>query len=291
MQRNIPGATEGTSARPGQGRADRLTRRWWFITLFIFLNFLPPYLSKVPDSFDHSQMDRLMGDLLSNALLISLSSALWTVFDVIPVLLVILILCTGNRLSRLFSVYVAVNYAFIAVLQGVSITEEYGVGVVTCNLMWMLTISGFWFWEASAGLNRLTLRARPLWRYWVAPLAVFAFWVPFAPSGPDRALQLTPLLFTKVHPGLQFCLTTPLYLAILTLSYPRVNFAVLRITALVGVIIGFWNMLIHFIFAFDLFNGLLHVPLLSISTYALLLSFRERRSRVPPNVRHRREEI
>ena len=63
--------------------------------------------------------------------------------------------------------------------------------------------------------------------------------------------------------GLAFCLMTPVYLAILILYYPKVNIATLRVTSLVGAIIGFYNMLTNFIMFPTLlwWNGVLHVPL------------------------------
>ena len=70
---------------------------------------------------------------------------------------------------------------------------------------------------------------------------------------------------------------TPVYLAILILYYPRVNIVTLRITSLLGVIIGFWNLLVSFVIHPDIlwWFGVLHLPLVFISIYALILSFRK----------------
>ena len=70
---------------------------------------------------------------------------------------------------------------------------------------------------------------------------------------------------------------TPVYLGILTLYYPRVNMVTLRITSLLGVIIGFWNVLVSFLLNFDIlwWFGVLHLPLVFISIYALILSFKK----------------
>jgi len=69
---------------------------------------------------------------------------------------------------------------------------------------------------------------------------------------------------------------TPVYLAVLTLCHPKVNLATLRVTSLIGIIIGLYNMLVNFGFDPSMlwWNGVLHIPLLSISIYAFALSFR-----------------
>jgi hypothetical protein len=68
---------------------------------------------------------------------------------------------------------------------------------------------------------------------------------------------------------------TPVYLGILTLYYPKVNVVTLRLTGLLGIIIGFWNMMVNFLIMPDLWwNGVLHLPLLFISIYAFVLSLR-----------------
>jgi hypothetical protein len=82
------------------------------------------------------------------------------------------------------------------------------------------------------------------------------------------------LLFTNAA-GLAFCMMAPVYLAILTLYYPKVNIAILRVTSLLGIIIGFWNMLVNFVINLDFlwWNGVLHLPLVFISICAFILSF------------------
>jgi len=73
---------------------------------------------------------------------------------------------------------------------------------------------------------------------------------------------------------------TPAYLAILTLYYPKVNIATLRVTSLVGTIIGFYNMMTNFLIDPGKlwWNGVLHIPLVVISIYALVLSLKSKKS-------------
>jgi hypothetical protein len=106
-------------------------------------------------------------------------------------------------------------------------------------------------------------------------LAFLAFWFPLNPESMKPDFNPSYIFTNSV--GLAFCNMTPVYLAILTLYYPRINMVTLRITSLLGVIIGFFNLLVNFLIDPDVlwWFGVLHLPLVFISIYALILSFRK----------------
>ena len=89
--------------------------------------------------------------------------------------------------------------------------------------------------------------------------------------------DFNPIWIIANEAGLAFCMMTPVYLAILIIYYPDVNIATLRITSIVGVIIGFYNFLLNFIWYYEslFWNGVFHIPLIVISIYALILSYRD----------------
>jgi Na+(H+)/acetate symporter ActP len=136
-----------------------------------------------------------------------------------------------------------------------------------------LIVAGFWAWEAVVLKNDYTFRKLPIWRYWVVPLAVLAFWYPSSKGRPD----FNPVNLITSGSGLAFCLMTPVYLTLLSLYWPRVNMPAMRVTSLVGLIIGLYNMYVNFgINPGRLWwNGVLHIPLLSISVYGLILSLKK----------------
>ena len=70
--------------------------------------------------------------------------------------------------------------------------------------------------------------------------------------------------------GLTFCFTTPVFLFLLVLFYPKVNAFAYRITAFNGLLYGLFNMT-HFFNPQLRWMGILHLPLLVISLCALLL--------------------
>jgi hypothetical protein len=257
-----------------QRTLDLITRKWWFVAVFILLDLLlPPIATK---GYDSSKMGEIIPYLILHSLLTSDSlSLLYPIFKILPIILVFALIFSGNRFSRIFSFYVGINYILFAVLQYISITDKYGFAVVSGNFILTLVVAFLWFWEFVVNRNDFTPRKINLIRFWVIPLAFLAFWFPlnFESMKPDFNLSY---IFTNPV-GLAFCNMTPVYLAILTLYYPRVNISTLRITSLLGVILGCFNVLVNFFINPDVlwWFGVLHLPLLIISIYALILSFRK----------------
>jgi hypothetical protein len=256
-----------------QRHLESITRKWWFFLLLILVNiFLPPYASK---GFEWSEIGLITGAILSNALVYDYIT-LYPIFKIVPIVLIASILFLRNRVTRLFSLYAAITYVLFAFLQSIAVTEKYGLGVITINVIMFCFVAFLWFWEAIAQKNDFTSQERSVWKYWVIPLAVLAFWYPL--NLDTMMPDFNPFYLLTNVAGLAFCLMTPAYLAILTLYYPNVNIATLRVTSLVGAIIGFYNMLTNFIMFPTLlwWNGILHIPLMTISVYGLILSLKKR---------------
>ena len=100
--------------------------------------------------------------------------------------------------------------------------------------------------------------------------ALFAYLCPFTSNG---EMDWNLLHFFTRNTATAFCLTTPLFLTILTLNLPKVNIVTYRITAIIGVIIGLYNMM-NFFNPHTVWLGVVHVPLLTISLYCAILSYR-----------------
>lgn len=255
-----------------QGTLESITRKWWFLVLFILIGTItPPFVTK---GFDLSKTGEIISYILQNSLII-FCSPLYPVFKIIPIILVFALILFGNRIGKIFSLYVGITYLLFALLQGIAITDKYGLGIVTGSFILMILVAIFWFWEAFVNENNFTPQKLPIIRYWVVPLAFLAFWYPINLELLKPEFNLASL-FTNPA-GLAFCTMTPVYLGILTLYYPKINIATLRVTSLLGIIIGFWNMVVNFLIKPDIlwWNGVLHLPLVFISIYALILSFRK----------------
>ena len=241
------------------------TWKWWFYLVFVLIQFIPSYTSR---AYEPWKTGEVIGVILQNAIISSLKTW-YPLFKLIPIIFVALIILRRRGIVRWFNLYVGVSYVLFAFLQHVAITEEYGFSIVMSNLIMLLVVAAFWFWDVLAQKNELTPVEQPTWKYWVMPLAFLAFWYPLNPDTfmPD----FNPIyLFTNAA-GLTFCMMTPVYLAILILHYPQINIATLRVTGLAGIIIASYNILLNFFMYPDLlwWNGVLHIPLLMISGCAL----------------------
>jgi len=256
-----------------QRKLESITRKRWFFTLFVLLQFIPPYASK---GFEPAETGIVTIEILSHSLVYSYPST-FPIFKIIPAILVVSILLLRNRVTRLFSVYAGITYVLFAFLQNIAITENYGLGIIPINVIMFSLVAAFWFWEATIQKNDLTPRKQPLWKYWVIPLAFLAFWYPHSISDGSMIPDFNPSGILTNVAGLTFCMMTPVYIAVLTVYYPTINVTTLRVTSLVGTIIGIYNVLANFVmFTSTLWwNGVLHIPLLTISVYGLVLSLKK----------------
>jgi len=257
-----------------QDRADWLTRKWWAFLLIALFFWFPPYTS---EGFKVEQWNGVVDRTLSQALLYTHAPSWSWVFQIPPVVLAAAVLAFRNRAWRAFCLYAGFNFLLANAFQSFAVTERSGLSIITCNLVWFTLVGGLWMWEAVVARSDAAHPPRVWWRYWVLPLALYAFWIPVVL---DRhgAPHFLPLFFVKMKSEMTFCLTTPLYLGLMSLYWPRVNLSVMRITSLVGTIIALCG---SSGFLFDphaLTLVLVHVPLLLISVYSLVLSLIPRSS-------------
>ena len=261
------------------GKLERITRRWWFFGLFVLMQFtIPPYASK---GYKIEDWGNVIQQALGNAI-VGQHPEIYPFFKVIPIILLVCIIIFRNKVGRLFAIYAGITYALFAMGQSIAITEQYGVTICTINVVMFLIVAAFWAWEAVVPQNDYTLKKLRIWRYWVVPLAVLAFWYPASKGRPD----FNPVYLFTNGAGLAFCMMRPVYVGLLTLYWPRVNMPAMRVTNLVGFIIGLYNIYANFGInpGRGWRNGILHIPLLVISLYGLILSLKR------PKVKEQAEE-
>ncbi len=248
-------------------RWEKATRRWWFFLLLILVQLAPPYASK---GYSWAETGVVTAHILRNSLMMGWTKA-YPFFQIAAVLFIIGVILLRNRFSRVFSIYAGLSYLLFTVGQNISITEEYGTAVLSVNIIMFALVAAFWFWEAFQGRNDFSAWPRSPWRYWAAIPAFLAFWFPldWATLRPD----FNPIHLVTSGSALTFCMMTPVFLAVLIIHYPRINRATLRVTSLIGIIIGFYNILVNFIMEPALWwNGVLHLPLVILSIYGLVIS-------------------
>lgn len=250
-----------------QGRLDAVTKKWWPYPLLMLLFFIPTYATR---SYDPRQSVDLIGQVLAAPLIFAFP-VLMPIAKIVIVVLSVGVLVYGNKLRRAFNVYAAALYLALALFQTAAVTDTYGLVVISGNMALILVVALVWVWEVVAERNDFRARKRPLWRWWVAPLAVVSLLSPVDTSTMSPDFSLVRLLTNEA--GLTFCMMTPVVLAVLTLFHPTVNPAVLRISSFAGVLLGVVNMIVWFAMqSWGWWMGVLHIPLVVISIYAFALA-------------------
>ena len=234
-----------------------------YIILFFASSFIPHYTSTGYNYFGES------GKVIVQIMSVSLEKylSLSPIFHMATFVLLILVWKYGNRVGRYFCLYFGVNLIFIALTQCIATTADYGFSIMTGTMLAFLLIGSLWIWESFNPKTNVEFSTIPLSRYWVLPLAIFAFW---SPMNLDLQPDFSPVLLLNSLYGVGGCVTLPVFIFLLTLLYPRVNEPVYRITAFVGLIYGFWNMF-SLLKPHTRWLGIIHIPLLVISLYALIL--------------------
>lgn len=264
-----------------QNRLETITNKWWFYLIFLAGQVLAifPFASK---QFSLSNFVEIAQYSLGYALIGRMSQSLFPIFKLLPIILIILVFLRKNGVGRVFCCYVGLSYLLFAIVQNVAITEKYGLSFITVNVVMFSLVGLSWLWEAVVRVSDFKKSNFRLSLLWIIPMALFAFWTP---GNPQTGLpDFNPTYLLTQNTGLAFCLMTPVYLTILIIFYPFVNLVTMRINSLVGLFLGIYNM--GFIFGMKTgtwYVGLLHLPLLLISAYALYLSLRPVEQRDRPS--------
>lgn len=246
------------------GTKRRLWRAVYLLTILAF--FLPPYTSKGIIAGPEST------GLLSEALLANYAPPSWLgpIFQGSFLLLLFLIWRLGSNVGRVANGYFALVYVWLSLAPNIQRMEEYGLVILTGNLVTVGIVAVLWMVDVVQARNEWSLKSVSLWRYWVVPVAAFAFFFPAGPSG-EPSVAVKSLLYGY---GIQYCPTTPAVLALLTLIYPKVNRPLFVVLGIVGLIYGLLNISAPFWMpGYTLWIAFLHIPLLAISLYGLILAF------------------
>jgi hypothetical protein len=259
-----------------QAKLDAVTKKWWLYLLLLLLFFIPTYASK---NFDPRQSIDLIGQVLSDPL-IYVFPILMPISKIVTIILIIGVLFFGNKFRRAFNIYVALLYLAIALFQTTAITDNYGMVIISGNMALVLVVAIIWGWEVVAERNDFSPRERPLWKWWVVPLAVISFLAPV--DAITMSPDFSPARLLMNEAGLTFCMMTPVVLAVLMMFHPAVNPAVLRVTSFAGVLLGLVNMIVWFVLeTWGWWMGVLHIPLVVISIYAFLFALVKPTGRSP----------
>jgi len=251
-------------------RFKELITRLWPIALVLFPQILPPYTSTGYKITDWGMVNAYLLTHPIRSFITNYS----LIFQVAPIILLFLLFLLGSKISRIFNVYITICFFIFAFTQSISITERYGFSVCIANLLSFSVLGVLWFSESIFPINKLEIKKPFGIPHLILIIALIVFWGPVNPNTllPD----FNPKYLLSNGTGLSFCLLTPLISSILVLSYPNINRVVFSATSALGVAIGFGNMILEFIIYPEYYwwIGILHIPLLLISSYCLWLLFK-----------------
>jgi len=241
-------------------------RKWLYpvvYLLFVVISFLPLYTQK-PYAPQDTQ------DVILNLLMVAVEpyKQLSPLFHIATLLIVALIAVFEEKMGRILAAYMGLDYLVIAFAQSMGMTEKYGFVIQTGSLITSILLGIAWIVVAVRGNLKPSYKGVSSLRYLLFPLALLAFWSPY--NSEVQPYFNPVLLITSPDYGLTFCFTTPVFLFLLVLFYPKVNAFAYRITAFNGLLYGLLNMT-HFFNPQLRWMGILHLPLLVISLCALLL--------------------
>lgn len=249
-------------------RFERFCTSWKFFLVLIALQFiLMPIATK---GFRFEEAAQIVFTTLGHAL-ISRFYPYSFIFQWMALALIVALLFFRKRIGRFFSAYVGACYLFYAIIQSVAITNKYGVSVVTVNLVMMSFVAFVWFRDCWKGENEYTFSNLNWKTAWLIPVAFFCLWFPM--DSLNAKPDFNPAYLFSGIASLAFCPMTPVFLTLLTLCRPSINMTTYRVTAMVGLIIGIYNMG-QFASPAGFYLGIYHLPLVLVSLYALLSSKR-----------------
>jgi hypothetical protein len=247
-------------------KLERATRKWWFFAILICAQFLiMPFSTQ---NFDFKEIGSIISTTLSNSFEVRMHDY-YIYFQIFTIIVLLLLLVLKNKFAKVFNIYVLLSYIAFAVLQNIALTETYGLSVVTINVLMFLFVAYAWLKEVIKPENDYTFSNLNWKESWLIPLAFIAFWAPLS----HGVFDFNPMYLLYSGSSLAFCLMTPVFLTIMTFNIPKINIITYRITAIIGVIIGFYNMM-NFQNPKMINVAILHLPLLFISFYAMIKSYR-----------------
>ena len=236
---------------------------YFFIILCVFI----PPISSTP--FDPRDTPKVIFEVLSK----TAGAYTWLspVVHVATLTLLYLLYRDGQRFGRMVAAFFGALFTFFAFGQNIAVTESFGLVVITSNLTITLIVGILWFMEALRPRNSYVFSRLPLWRYWVVPFSILAFWFPL---GPDLGPDFDPLLLLTSDFGVTVCPTAPVVTALLTLINPDVNARLLTATSLVGFMLGPFNVMSLVVMpGYTTWLLVLHMPLILVSFYGLIIPF------------------
>ena len=244
---------------------DSLTRKPWFYALIIFCSFFLPPITSQP--YRYYELPNLMMEIFIYGLLPYKQFA--SIFHISTILFVVALWKKPHPTGRIFYLYLAINFIFIALAQNVVYTPSFGNVILLSNMFLFLVVGMFWLIGVIKYPQPLLANRGSRWHFLGLPLAILAFCSPMDYMGNPA---FDPVYFLTSEYGLAFCFTVPVVVYILSFFYATVYLPAFRVTCIFGLGIGILNLTGPlWIPGYPLWVAFLHTPLFLLTIYGLLL--------------------
>lgn len=247
----------------------------WFKLLLLIVFFIPPY-SQIP--YPPIDTAEVIASVMAQPVIekINLLLPIAKFFLLIMMLIPFL---KGKLASHIFMGYISFILIIVAFFQNMSFTQNYGFVWLIGNTVIILIAAAVCIYDLfkqKTILSRENLQVQTLWV--LAPM-LLAFLMPYGENEQDVIQPAFGLSVLTNEAGVTYCMITPIIIGVMILFSKDVYPPTLSIISFIGFIFGMMNILTWFVFQNqNWWMGILHLPLVILSFYALLLSRRRFKS-------------
>lgn len=250
----------------------------WLLVLLLLCLFIPPV---VAHDFDARDTSAVVHAVLVQPMVTAIP-AVTALAKYLLLGIAVVCLLRPTLLGRLGWGYYAAILLVMAFGQNMAVTDRYGFTWLIGNTAIQLIVAAFAAADAWRGWTRANPQQLRRRRLWVLALSALAWLFPYVVVGQDARVGFT--LGTLVNEsGLTYCMVTPVVLSLMILYVDGVHRPTLMVVAWAGLLFGVTNTVTWF--ALDRgswWMGVLHLPLLLLSAYALWASRRTAPPRPQP---------
>ncbi|MBU1014385.1 MAG: hypothetical protein KKG99_15405 [Bacteroidetes bacterium] len=247
-----------------------LSSMWWFFAVVVLIQFLPPV------STANWSLDEFMAldQATTNYALVSKLNFLYLPVKLAFILMVVVLFLIRNKARTAFSLFVGFHYLLFYTVQLIGFNHpNYGTVFNTGGFVMIGIISFAWFSEIYSKKNGYSKISFQPMHYFLIPASLFAFWLPERHGLP----HLDPLLIFSSAGGLALCMMLPVYITLQSLFYPHINLFIMRVSGIFGLLFASYNIFFTWGINFSQawWGGIMHLPMLFISIYALIVGYRK----------------
>lgn len=255
-----------------------LGHRIWFKILLTILVFIP---SIAENAYDPADSTNVIAEVLAHPLA-AMVPALLPAAKILLLAAVLIAFLNRKSAGRFFMTYYAFILLVVGFLQNMAYTESYGFVWLMGNTLVQLAVAAYCIYDAVKEKTFFTVQDINRKRLWVLIPMLLAFLMPYSVSTDGLVQPAFSLNILLNEAGVTYCMITPVLLGVMIIFSKGMHKPLMSVAAYVGLIFGLLNMMTWFgMQSQNWWMGVLHLPLLILSFYALVLSRMSRKADVP----------